>query len=207
MWERCVADLYLASRSPRRAELLGQIGVGFTLLESDVDEQRLAEEMPLDYVKRLALDKANAGYAALREEQSAENAIVLGADTVVYTEQALMGKPTSAVAAAEYLRTLSGRAHSVATAVSLVFNQNGQRCAKSTVSISQVRFKPLSDAEIAAYCATREPYDKAGAYAVQGYAAMFIESISGSYSGIMGLPLFEIAQLFSELGIATAIGH
>ncbi len=183
--------LYLASGSPRRRELLTQIGIPFQPLAVAVSEQPLPGEEPLQYVERLALEKAQAGRHCC-------SGPVLGADTAVVLEGAILGKPAGEAEAIAMLEQLGGRSHQVYTGVALV-TAEGQ--AQGRVSVSTVTFRPLRCGEAAAYWATGEPADKAGAYAIQGRAAVWIERIEGSYSGVMGLPLFETAQLLETAGI------
>ncbi len=185
--------IYLASRSPRRRQLLEQIGVVFRTIELDVPEVRAADESPADYVSRVAREKARAGLATL---VVVDDAIVLGADTEVILDDDVFGKPTDAAEAAAMLRRLSGRSHRVLSAVWCVSATREE----SALSVSDVTFDTLSDATIATYVATGEPMGRAGAYAVQGRAATFISRLSGSYSGVMGLPLFETAQLLRRFG-------
>jgi septum formation protein len=180
--------LYLASQSPRRYELLGQIGEAPTTLDVEVEEVRHPDESPEDYVKRVALDKARAGFARVADEPGAR---VLAADTEVILDDEVFGKPGDAADAASMLRRLAGREHRVVSAVWVV-DGSGERGA---VVVSQVRFAALTDATIAAYVATGECFGKAGGYAIQGRAAAFVEHLSGSYSGVMGLPLFETSRL------------
>ncbi|MET0618020.1 MAG: Maf family protein [Luteibacter sp.] len=180
--------LYLASQSPRRRELLGQIGEDHRTLDVDVEEVRQPGESPDDYVSRVALDKARAGFARVAAEPGAR---VIGADTEVVLGDEVFGKPRDATDAAAMLRRLAGREHRVVSAVWLV-TATGERRA---VSVSTVRFAPLSDADIAAYVDAGECFGKAGAYAIQGRAAAFVEHLSGSYTGVMGLPLFETSRL------------
>lgn len=180
--------LYLASQSPRRRELLDQLGEAHRTLDVDVEEIRQPGEAPEDYVSRVARDKALAGYRLVAHEPDAR---VLGADTEVILEQEVFGKPRDAADAAAMLRRLAGREHRVVSVAWLVGGAGERRA----VSISRVRFAPLDDAAIAAYIATGECMGKAGAYAIQGRAASFIEHLSGSYSGVMGLPLYETSQL------------
>ena len=187
--------IYLASRSPRRRELLEQIGVRFRLLEVDVDESRQDGESARDYVHRLAEQKAAAGWRSL---SAADRAPVLGADTVVVIDGEILGKPADPVDANRMLIRLSGRTHQVLSAVCV--NDGTPR---TRLSRSRVTFRPIDDAERAAYCASAEPLDKAGAYGIQGRAAVFVSALEGSYSGVMGLPLYETAALLSELGIAV----
>lgn len=185
-------QLVLASTSPRRRELLAQLGVRFEVLAVTIDEGPLPGELAADHVCRLALAKARAGAA-----HSGPESCVLGADTVVVLDGEIFGKPTDRDDAAATLRRLSGRTHAVLSAVARV--QGGTHIVR--LSESQVTFRTLSSAEIAAYCDTAEPLDKAGAYAIQGRAAAFIRYLEGSYSGVMGLPLFETADLLAGAGV------
>jgi septum formation protein len=187
--------LYLASQSPRRRQLLGQLGVEFRLLDLDVDEVRGPGEAAADYVRRVAREKAGAG---LLEVVAVPNAVVLGADTEVVLDGEVFGKPLDQAHAADMLRRLSGRSHEVITAVSLV---SAGREAQA-VSNSQVRVAALSDADIAAYLASGEWEGKAGAYAIQGRFEAHIEHLSGSYSGVMGLPLHDTMKLLREFGVS-----
>ncbi|MGB5261093.1 MAG: Maf family protein [Gammaproteobacteria bacterium] len=191
------AVVYLASRSPRRRELLQQIGVDFNVVDVDVDEARLCDETAEAYVARLALDKARAGFGALAASRGLP---VLGADTAVVAGDDILGKPQDRDEADRMLALLSGRTHQVLTAVALVADTEVVR-----VSSSSVTFRTLTEHERAAYWATGEPADKAGGYAIQGRAAVFITRIEGSYSGVMGLPLYETATLLQESGI-TILG-
>lgn len=188
--------LHLASRSPRRRELLGRLGLAFGVLDVDVPERREAGESPRDYVRRVAREKAGAG---LLEVVAVPGALVIGADTEVVLDDEVFGKPRDAGDAAAMLRRLSGRTHEVISAVSLV---SASREAQA-VSVSEVTFAELSDEDIAAYAAGDEPLGKAGAYAIQGRAQTFIAHLSGSYSGVMGLPLFETARLLREFGVVA----
>lgn len=185
-------QLVLASTSPRRRELLTQLGVNFEVLAIAVDEQPLPGELATDHVCRLALAKARAAAAQL-----APQVCVLGADTVVVLDGEIFGKPVDRDDAAAMLRRLSGRTHTVLSAVARM--QGGAHIVH--LSESQVTFRTLLPAEIAAYCDTGEPLDKAGAYAIQGLAAAFIRHLEGSYSGVMGLPLFETADLLAGAGV------
>lgn len=186
--------VYLASASPRRRELLTQIGVDFSVLNVSVDESVLAAEMPSDYAKRIALAKAQAGWETLKTDYRP----VIGADTtVVLPSQHILGKPENQQQAEAFLRQLSANSHQVLSAVAIVWQQQHWL----SLQISDVQFKKLSSAEIDWYLATGEGKDKAGGYAVQGLAAMFIENIKGSYSGVMGLPLFETSQLLQQVNI------
>ena len=186
--------LYLASGSPRRRELLGQIGVPFTTLHTVIDETPLANEAAAAYVQRLACAKAQAGLASLAVPGTA---VVLGADTSVVLDGRILGKPESRAEALSMLAALSGQTHEVLTAVALA---NSQRCEVRVVS-SQVSFRPLSAAEIEAYWASGEPQDKAGSYAIQGLGAVFVADLHGSFSAVVGLPLCETAALLADFGI------
>ncbi|MFT3907367.1 MAG: Maf family protein [Steroidobacteraceae bacterium] len=186
--------LILASASPRRRELLAQIGVAHRVQPADIDEARLAGEAPGDYVQRLARQKAEHVW----RQQAPQGALpVLGADTSVVVDADIFGKPADRAAALAMLGRLSGREHAVYSAVALV-HAGGMH---TLTSISRVRFATLGAQECAAYWDSGEPRDKAGAYAIQGRGAVFIESLSGSFSGVMGLPLFETAQLLRQAGI------
>jgi len=187
--------IYLASQSPRRAELLQQIGVGFDVVSVTVDETMAATEAPEAYAQRLALEKAQAGWSQLRPDRQRP---VLGADTIVIAGDTVMGKPASCRQAIEMLQTLSGNTHQVITAVALVGEHEAVRS-----QCSRVTFRTLTRQECEAYWETGEPRDKAGAYAIQGLAAMFITRLEGSYSGVMGLPLYETTELLKTFGIDT----
>lgn len=185
--------LFLASGSPRRRELLTQIGVRFTVLSAQIDETPYNEETPTAYVERLARGKAQAGLALLTDADGC----VLGADTAVVLDGQILGKPLDEADALSMLTALSGREHEVLTAIALV---NQQRC-ETRVVASRVRFRSISTAEIQTYWASGEPQDKAGSYAIQGLAAIFVESLQGSYSAVVGLPLCETAELLGRFGI------
>ncbi|SFS04719.1 septum formation protein [Dyella sp. OK004] len=184
--------LYLASQSPRRRQLLEQIGVAFTPVDVDVPEQRAAGESPVEYVSRVARDKARAGMASL-----GNGAVVLSADTEVVLDDEVFGKPADAADASAMLRKLSGRTHET---ISVVWAVQGER-AQSETCVSRVRFAALSDEDIAAYVASGEPFGRAGAYAIQGRGATLIEHLEGSFTGVMGLPVFETARLLRDFGI------
>lgn len=187
-------ELFLASASPRRRELLTQIGVPFTLLSVSIDETPRAGEAADEYVQRLAREKALAGVARLRHP----TACVLGADTTVVLDGRILGKPVDKADALAMLGALSGHEHQVLTAVALA---NEERYAVRLVA-SQVRFRPIPHEEAEHYWASGEPQDKAGGYAIQGLGAVFVNHLQGSYSGVVGLPLCETAQLLSDFGIA-----
>jgi septum formation protein len=183
-------DLFLASQSPRRQELLNQLGVHFAVRSQDVVENHHPGETPEVFVQRLAVDKAAAVQQAL---SFTEQRPVLGADTVVVIDGEILGKPATRANAITMLQRLSGRSHQVMTGVAVVSRQQSV-----CVNVSEVTFRELSLEEIEAYWDTGEPADKAGSYAIQGYAAAFITKLVGSYSGVMGLPLFETAQLLAQ---------
>ncbi len=188
--------VYLASQSPRRRELLDQIGVTHRVLSVDIDETRRDDEIASDYVQRLAREKAAAGWQHLIDHQLTP-APVMGADTAVVIDGDILGKPVDADDAIAILQRLSGRSHEVMTGVAVHSAQGAQ----VTMSCTRVWFRALDRAEIEQYWLSGEPRDKAGAYGIQGLAAKFIERIEGSYSGVVGLPLFETAQLLRHFGI------
>jgi septum formation protein len=188
-------SIYLASRSPRRQELLAQIGVKFEVMEADVDESVADGESPRAYVERLARAKAEAGWRRV-ERDNLPRAPVLGADTTVAVDGRILGKPADDREAAEMLAALSGRLHEVLTAVAVKHDSR----LESAVSVSEVRFKTLTKEDIARYVATGECEDKAGAYGIQGHAARFVAELRGSFSGVVGLPLYETAQLLDLIG-------
>lgn len=188
--------LHLASRSPRRAELLRLIGVDFVLLDVEVDERQHADEAPAAYVRRVAEDKARAGAAGLPSQ-----AVVLAADTTVSLDGAILGKPLDDDDARRMLARLSGRTHEVLTAVVV-----GTRASFAVeVVTTRVEFMPLDDAVIAAYVASGEPADKAGAYGIQGLGGALVKRIEGSYGAVVGLPLAETAEMLARAGIGTAL--
>ncbi|MFZ5556642.1 MAG: Maf family protein [Pseudomonadota bacterium] len=199
--------VYLASRSPRRRELLKQIGVEFELLmlresadrSRDVDETPLPGEAPDQYAVRVAQAKAAVGMRYLMQRRLPRMYPVfplVAADTAVALGGEILGKAESMPHACDLLRRLSGRTHQVYTAVAVAFEDQ----VEAALSRSDVTFRDLNDSEIAAYVSTTEPMDKAGAYAIQGLGAVFVESLSGSYSGVVGLPLFETARLLKHFG-------
>jgi len=191
-----MTDLYLASKSPRRRELLAQIGVQYQTLDVQVVEARGAQETPTGYVSRLARAKSQAGYDALLARGLARKP-VLGADTVVVLGSEVLEKPRGKAEGVAMLRALSGLTHEVVTALAVTFD--GRQVLR--VSVSEVRFRALSEDEIEGYWKTGEPQDKAGGYGIQGLAAVFVEHISGSYSGVVGLPLAEAQGLLSEFDV------
>jgi len=186
-------QIYLASSSTRRSELLRQIGVGYKVIETNVAEQRTVDEVPEMYVLRLALEKARAGWGLVK---SINPLPVLGADTAVVVDDEILGKPADVQESMKMLAKLSGRAHHVYTGVALVSDVEETRLCVSTVT-----FRNIDHDEQMAYCASEEALDKAGGYAVQGRAAIFIAHLAGSYSGVMGLPLYETGELLMEAGI------
>lgn len=190
--------VWLASQSPRRRELLAQIGVHWRLVAATVDETALAGESAFDYVARLARAKAEAGRASL----DGTGAPVLGADTAVVIDGAILGKPVDGADALAMLARLSGRVHEVYSAVALA-TAVGTDC---RVSVSRVWFRELTAAQRRAYVASGEAAGKAGAYAIQGRAAAFVHRLEGSYSGVMGLPLCETAELLSAAGLSVPAG-
>jgi len=186
--------LHLASSSPRRAELLTRLGVAFEVLALDIPEQRQPSEAAQEYVRRVAREKAGAG---LLQVMSSPGAVVLGADTEVILDDEVFGKPRDAQDAIAMLGRLSGRTHEVVSAVSVV---SAGREAQA-VSITQVSFAELDPARIRAYVETGDCMGKAGAYAIQGSAERFVRHLSGSHSGVMGLPLYETSCLLEEFGV------
>jgi len=198
-----MSAIYVASRSPRRQELLAQLGVPFEVLQlreaegrrRDVAEVPRRDEPPQDYVKRIARTKASVGWLRM-EKRGLPPRPVLGADTEVVLDGAIFGKPADAVDAVRMLTLLSGRTHDVLTAVGIRW----QRQLALAVSASQVTFRTLAPEEIERYVATDEWRDKAGGYAIQGRAAAFASRLEGSYSGVMGLPLYETAEILARIG-------
>lgn len=186
-------NLYLASASPRRRELLTQLGMTFSMVRADIDESAMAGEAPAALVERLAQQKAQAGFAALSAAQQADG-IVLGADTIVVVDQQILGKPKDEADFSLMMQALSGRGHQVLTAIA--FCHGNQLC--SAVVSSDVRFKALTTEEIAWYWQSGEPQDKAGGYGIQGLGGRFISHLNGSFYAVMGLPLFETAELYQQ---------
>ncbi len=186
--------LHLASKSPRRRELLLRHGFDFGIVDLDIPEHPAVGESPEDYVRRVAREKAGAGL--LRVIGQAD-AVVLGADTEVVLDDRIFGKPADADEAATMLRALSGRTHRVMSSVAVV---SAAREAQAT-SVTEVRFAPLDEPRIAEYLSSGEWAGKAGAYAIQGRAEAFVAHLSGSYSGVMGLPMFETIALLREFGV------
>lgn len=185
--------VFLASASPRRRELLAQIGVDYTLLHAEVDETLRPGESAADYVQRVALEKVRVGRTLLSGDATSP---VLGADTAVVIDGRILGKPRNREEGIGMLLALSARTHEVLSAVAL---DDGREAVR--VSESRVTFRALTPARCAAYWETGEPHDKAGGYAIQGRAAVFVSRLEGSYSGVMGLPVYETAELLREFGI------
>jgi|SRR5271168_1300476 len=185
--------LVLASASPRRKELLTQAGFEFRVIPSSVPEQRRPHEDPTTFVTRLAQEKAQFVFDQLRDSRE-DTLLVLGADTIVVTPDEILGKPRDGEDAARMLRSLSGRTHQVITGVCLISKESAETTAETT----SVVMRKLSDAEIAKYIATGEPMDKAGAYAIQGYAARWIPRIEGCYFNVVGLPLALVTSMIER---------
>ena len=199
--------IYLASASPRRREILVSLGFQPVLLTAETDETALPGEAVADYVARMARQKNAAARQLAAQRGLALVQPLLSADTVVALDNAILGKPRDAAHARELLESLSGREHQVWTAVCVSLGGQTLEAAQR----SDVRFKELSTQEIAAYIASGEPLDKAGAYGIQGIGGVFVAHLSGSFSGVMGLPVFETVQLLRQLGapvppFAEAIG-
>lgn len=193
-------SLVLASQSPRRKELLNQLTYEFTSTPANINEDILLNESPQDYVQRLATEKALAITATFTESQLAST-VVLGSDTSVVYKNNILGKPSSLDDCIKYLQLLSGKTHQVLTAISAVCNGT---CISKTVT-THVTFKTLTIEEIECYWNTGEPQDKAGAYGIQGIGGQFVTQLSGSYSAVVGLPLYETSQLLAEFGLFTSI--
>lgn len=189
--------IVLASASPRRKELLANLVNEFQITPADIDETPYALETPAEYVVRMAREKAEA---AIKKHQLNHRDIVIASDTSVVLGAKILGKPTDFEHAKTMLRSLSGQTHEVMTSI-CVCNGGLNRVATDNV-VSQVTFRELSDLEIEQYWATEEPKDKAGAYAIQGLGGMFVKHIAGSFSAVVGLPVYEVTQLLSEFGVS-----
>ena len=190
--------IYLASQSPRRRELLEQIHIPHQVVKVDIDETPLARESPAEYVVRLAIEKARHAH---RPDMTKP---LLAADTTVTCDEHILGKPTNKAHFLEMMSLLSNRTHQVLTAIAVTGNNNeavSEPVVKTRLSVSEVRFRKVGETEALAYWDNGEPRDKAGGYGIQGLGAIFIEEIRGSYSGIMGLPLYETAELLAEFGV------
>ncbi|MDY0250134.1 MAG: Maf family protein [Pseudomonas sp.] len=190
--------LFLASTSPRRRELLAQAGIDFTVLNVAVDESQRANELPTAYVERLAKEKAEAGFLSVVDD---DNAVVLAADTIVVLEDNILGKPQDKAQAHEMLRSLSGRSHVVMTAFAIKTHKQMRVQRVNTT----VFFRPLTSKEIEWYWQTGEQLDKAGGYGIQSKGAIFVSSIAGSYSAVVGLPLAEVVVALRGLGIQADV--
>ncbi len=186
-------QLYLASASPRRQDILQQMGLVFSVVAQNIEEQYQPDESAQDYVLRLAVEKSKDGLKGLPRQ----NIPVLGADTIVAVDGKILEKPENREHGIEMLLSLSGRTHQVMTAVAL----SNENKIQSSFSVSEVLFAPLSRKICENYWQTGEPVDKAGSYAVQGQGALFIKNINGSYSGVMGLPIYETGLLLNQFGI------
>ena len=193
--------LVLASASPRRRELLAQAGFSFRVIASDILEERLLGEAPATFAMRLAREKAQSVFDRHHDtlHSPGDPLLVLGADTVVVTAEEILGKPANPADAARMLRLLSGRTHQVITGICLISRRGAEASAENTA----VAMRTLSDEEIAAYVTTGEPMDKAGAYAIQGYAARWIPRIEGDYFNVVGLPLARVASMIEEMTART----
>lgn len=189
--------LYLASRSPRRRALLARLGLPFSALDLEVPERRAAGETPEGYVARVARDKARAGLA--QAVAGDPQAWVLGSDTEVVLDDRVYGKPADAAEARAMLASLAGRTHRVITALALL----GEERELTAAVVSEVTFAPMSAEQIDAYVATGEPMGKAGGYAIQGVADCFVRHLAGSYSGVVGLPLYQTAELLRQAGFTV----
>ena len=193
--------IVLASVSPRRKELLSQLVTQYTIVPADINEAVMPDELAVDYVVRMAKEKASASLALVSDRQDLADVavIVIGADTSVVVDRQVLGKPENFLDAKRMLRQLSGRTHQVMTAVCLIDNRFAYESHVNV--ITDVTFRDISDVEIAQYWQTGEPVDKAGGYGIQGLGSVFVSAISGSYSSVVGLPLYETAQLLEQVGI------
>lgn len=198
-------DVILASASPRRAQLLGQLGVTFTQKAAPIDESRRKGEHPVDYVRRMAMSKALAAPLSSGSSATAGNdgkqSLIIASDTTVVLGEACLGKPTDKSDFFRMMRLLSGEQHEVLTAVSV---RTAQR-QDTFLNTSRVWFRPITEPEIEAYWLTDEPIDKAGGYAIQGIGAAFVARLDGSFSAVMGLPLQETAALLTDFGVRWAL--
>ena len=194
-------ELYLASRSPRRRELLAGLGYRFEVVDAAIDESRADGETPARYVERMAREKALAGLGAVERMGTGASGLVLGADTIVVVDGEVLGKPRDGAEVLAHLERLSGRDHLVLSAVALAARAAGEPVVGVRMSRNRVWFRHLSAAEREAYRATGEPADKAGSYAIQGLAAAFVTRLEGSWSAVVGLPLHETADLLARAGL------
>ena len=188
-------NIILASASPRRRELLEQIGLSFQIIPSLVEEKELPGESPDAHVVRLSLEKASE--VAVRDKTTAR--WIIGSDTIVLCDNRILGKPADAIQATSMLRLLSGREHRVLSGFAVIDKESGQQRAEAVST--KVKFRQLTDEEIARYIATGEPMDKAGAYAIQGLGVCFVAGIEGSYTNVVGLPLCRLTLALKELGV------
>lgn len=200
-------QLILASQSPRRKALLAQLGYEFSTQAADIDESVNLQESAQDYVVRLAKEKAHAIYAKLSPLAQSQS-VVLGSDTSVVIDGDVLGKPTDEADCIAMLMRLENKTHQVLTAIAAI-SQDSQNKHSSVSQLveTQVQFKPLTVAQIKRYWQTKEPCDKAGSYAIQGIGGQFVINIKGSYSAVVGLPLYETAQLLTQLGLPTSINQ
>ncbi|MGB8523947.1 MAG: Maf family protein [Candidatus Acidiferrales bacterium] len=194
--------LILASASPRRAEILRNAGIQFEVRATDVEESRLTAELPGDYVRRLALAKAQSAAAKYRDP--VDETLILGADTVVVVDTEVLGKPVSQDDARSMLQRLSGRVHEVHTGLALLRSSGAEQ--RVVEEITRVHFAPLTEQEIEDYIATGEPFDKAGAYGIQGIGGRYVKRIEGCYFNVMGLPLARLWSLLREVGWGNSTG-
>ena len=200
-----MVQLYLASRSPRRRDLLAGLGYDFTVVDASIDESRSSGEAPSQYVERMAREKAVAGLSHVsrhvRAGDGSTRLVVVGADTAVVVDERVLGKPRDEAEILSHLSLLSGRAHDVFSAVAVVIGQEPSPDIEVRLSPSRVWFRTLTLAEREAYRATGEPADKAGSYAIQGLAAAFVTRLEGSWSAVVGLPLHETVQLLEKADV------
>ena len=200
-------QIYLASASPRRAQLLTQIGIVHMSLDANINEVLLSQESAVDYVSRLAVQKAQTVWQHNKQHAHPQAILpVLGADTIVVHDGVILGKPSNQAEFLRFFARLSGTTHDVYSAIAVVYEDKIEQA----LSYSQVRFSTVTPQQALQYWMTGEPCDKAGGYAIQGLGALFIDNLSGSYSGVMGLPLFETAQLLAGFGVHAAVmveGH
>ena len=195
-------QLVLASASPRRKQLLEHLNLSFLTVSTDVDESRFAGEAAVSYVKRLSTRKAQAAIGLLADES--QNRLIIGSDTTVAIGERIFGKPATREEAGSMLEALSGNWHQVHTGVSAIFLGGGMSLANETIVVSTaVKFRSLTKQEISDYVSTGEPFDKAGAYGIQGRAAAFVERIEGSYTGVVGLPLSQTHELIERVSRAA----
>ncbi len=199
-------QFYLASRSPRRRTLIEQLGISYQTISVEVDEAPHPGEQPLDFVSRLASEKATSGRKQVEDQA---DAVVVGADTCIVLNGEIIGKPVDKAMCVDLLKRYSGTTHEVLTGVAVVGPEGGIPGAAGVtqvrVNVTKVTFRSITDRECEEYWATGEPEGKAGGYAIQGKAAVFIEKIEGSYSGVMGLPLFELSELIKGFGIQPLV--